>query len=205
MKRKGLFGILLIAVVTITMIVGGTMAYFTDTEQQTSTMTIGQLDITLQEYTDDKNSIEWDDQKDGKLLVPGDSVTKKPTVTLKENSVSSYLFMEISGANTMLTQGFSISGFNNTNWQKLEDLTTIDGIYVYVGNHADDYIVEATSKDIVLPELFTTVTYNIENKESANDIKNTLEIKAYAIQSKNITTQKGIDGAKEAWQLLKNN
>lgn len=205
MKKKGIFSLLFITFILVAIMTGGTMAYFTDKEEQKSTMTIGNLDITLHEYTDENNTIEWDDQIDGKLLVPGDSITKKPVVTIEEHAVSSYIFMQIEGANTMVQNGFTISGLDVDNWQKLDNVDEIDGVYVYIGQYAKDFIVQETTAKRTLPPLFTTVTYNIDNMERKDDIAESLVINAYAIQSRNITNQSGIQGAKEAWKILESN
>ncbi len=78
-NRKYLIAILSICLVAV-MAIGGTLAYLTDKDEATNTFTVGDLDITLTEPN-------WNDETDGKDLVPGDTEVKDPTVTeVKNNS-----------------------------------------------------------------------------------------------------------------------
>lgn len=80
----GALSICLVAAVAI----GGTMAYLTDSEKVTNTFSVGDLDITLTEP-------EWDDETDGKDLVPGDTEKKDPTITAVEHDSYMRVVMEI--------------------------------------------------------------------------------------------------------------
>lgn len=80
----GALSICLVAAVAI----GGTMAYLTDSEKVTNTFSVGDLDITLTEP-------EWDDETDGKDLVPGDTEKKDPTITAVEHDSYMRVIMEI--------------------------------------------------------------------------------------------------------------
>ncbi len=55
------------------LIVGQSLAYFTDNDEVTNTFTVGDLDI-------EETEPEWDDQTDGKNLTPGSTKYKNPTV-----------------------------------------------------------------------------------------------------------------------------
>lgn len=71
-SKKVIIGVLatgLVAAVSI----GGTLAFLTDSEKQTNTFTVGDLDISLSEPN-------WDDTTDGKDMTPGDTFVKDPTV-----------------------------------------------------------------------------------------------------------------------------
>jgi len=68
MKRK-ITAIALCAVMFATAIIGGTLAYFTDTESETNVMTIGNVDITLHEIqkikdTDGDGELDKEDFQD---------------------------------------------------------------------------------------------------------------------------------------------
>ena len=66
--------------------IGGTLAYFTDTDSATNTFTIGALDITLVEEFDPNNA----------MLKPGkaNAVNKDVSIKLNEGSVDSYVWYE---------------------------------------------------------------------------------------------------------------
>lgn len=68
--------------------IGGTMAYLTDSEKVTNTFSVGDLDITLTEP-------KWNDEEDGKDLVPGDTEEKDPTITAVEHDSYMRVIMEI--------------------------------------------------------------------------------------------------------------
>ncbi len=78
-NRKYLIAILSICLVAA-LAIGGTIAFLTDKDEVTNTFTVGDLDITLTEPN-------WNDETDGKDLVPGDTEVKDPTITeVKNNS-----------------------------------------------------------------------------------------------------------------------
>ena len=62
--------------------VGGTLAYFTDTDAETNTFTVGKIDITLNEEFDEENA----------NLVPGVDINKDVTITLENGSENSYVW-----------------------------------------------------------------------------------------------------------------
>ena len=66
MKKKILVLCLVVAL-AVTAVVGGTLAYFTDTDNETNTFTIGNVDIDLQETFDPDNAV----------LRPGSQSTNK--------------------------------------------------------------------------------------------------------------------------------
>lgn len=71
-SKKIIIGVLatgLVAAVSI----GGTLAFLTDSEKQTNTFTVGDLDISLSEPN-------WNDTTDGKDMTPGNTFVKDPTV-----------------------------------------------------------------------------------------------------------------------------
>lgn len=86
-RKKLIAGALSICLVAA-LAIGGTMAYLTDSEKVTNTFSVGDLDITLTEP-------EWDDDTDGKDLVPGDTEKKDPTITAVEHDSYMRVIMEI--------------------------------------------------------------------------------------------------------------
>jgi len=94
MKTKKLVALVLVAVLAITSIVGTTLAYFTETEQQTNEFTIGNIDIDLWEnakHTDGLDTVIKAEENLGKgvdtnpgfkyeNIMPGDTMEKIVTV-----------------------------------------------------------------------------------------------------------------------------
>ena len=72
MKKNQLF-ITAAALAAAALIVGQSLAYFTDNDEVTNTFTVGDLDI-------EETEPEWDDETDGKNLTPGSVKYKNPTV-----------------------------------------------------------------------------------------------------------------------------
>ena len=108
MKKKILAIVLCVAMLAIA-IVGGTMAYFTDTHAQTNTFVAGNVGISLDEAkvkldTDSKSSTFGDLIADGTTrtteaqeyhLYPGMTVTKDPTITVDKGSEDAFVAAKI--------------------------------------------------------------------------------------------------------------
>ena len=74
-------------VLVAAMVIGGTLAYFTDTKEAQNTFTVGGVKIDLTEP-------EWNEKADH-TLVPDKTYAKDPTITLKDGSQDSYLALEL--------------------------------------------------------------------------------------------------------------
>jgi len=81
--------------------IGATLAYLTDTESVTNTFTVGNVSIDLNETDVDGDGTK----KNGYHLVPGQTYTKDPTVTIKANSEPSFvrMFVTVQDYNDLLT------------------------------------------------------------------------------------------------------
>jgi len=56
MNKKKLVSLCLVLALAVTAAIGGTMAYFTDTEKATNTMVFGNVDIDIDELTYDNET-----------------------------------------------------------------------------------------------------------------------------------------------------
>lgn len=94
MKKKTILVAAIAVMLVAALVVGGTLAYFTDTDTKTNTFTVGKVDITLNE----KGADGKDFQQDQKLY-PGtktqNNIAKIVTVTNNEDSEDAYLWAEI--------------------------------------------------------------------------------------------------------------
>jgi len=95
MKKKKT--ILAAAILLFMFVIGGAIAYFTDTEQRTNTFTIGSVDITLTEdgwdALADTNDNDIPDAAED--MMPGESVTKDPLINNVSTKNDAYVFAKV--------------------------------------------------------------------------------------------------------------
>ena len=89
MKKKILTAALAVCMLA-TLVIGMSLAYFTDTESKTNTFTVGNVDITLTEPG-------WlgDTSADDVRLIPGKTIAKDPTIKVAQSSQTAYTFMKV--------------------------------------------------------------------------------------------------------------
>lgn len=95
MKKKKT--VLAAIILLLMFVVGGAIAYFTDTDTVTNTFTIGSVDITLTEdgwdaLADTNNNDIPDAAED---MLPGESVTKDPTINNVSTKNPAYVFVKV--------------------------------------------------------------------------------------------------------------
>lgn len=86
MKKKILTAALAVCMLA-TLVIGMSLAYFTDTDSKENTFTTGSVGLTL---TEDK----WDKADDNKLM-PGKVLDKDPTIKMDQDSEDAWLFLSI--------------------------------------------------------------------------------------------------------------
>lgn len=166
------------AVIVICSLVGGTIAFlFTRTEKASNTFTIGNIDITLTESEDLDFHME-----------SGKSIEKDPIVTVKADSIESYLYVEIEESDNLDT---FISYELANGWIPLGD--AYSNIYYRE--------TEVSSKDETYHVLKgDKITVNNVSDSQMNSLTDTtlpkLTFAAYAIQ------KDGVGSAVDAWSLL---
>lgn len=165
MKKKTL-ALVLALTLLVAGVVGGTLAWLTDrTAEVKNTFTVGDINIDLTETTRDYK------------MVPGNTIAKDPTVTVKANSEACWLFVQVTESenlDTFITYAIA------EGWTELQD-----GVYyreVPASNADQTFSVlkgdAVTVKDTVTKEMLT-----------ADGFTNpTLTFKAYAIQKDHFTT-----------------
>ena len=102
MKRKIMLGIASIAMV-LTIAIGGTLAYFTDTDSAANVITMGKVDISLVEKTDATGEKEYTDGLAYNDVQPGQVLSKKPIVKMATNSQPAYIRVRINMSRTFQT------------------------------------------------------------------------------------------------------
>lgn len=170
MKKKTL-ALVLALTLLVAGVVGGTLAWLTDqTAEVKNTFTVGDINIGLTETTTDYK------------MVPGNTIAKDPTVTVKANSEACWLFVKVTESenlDTFITYAIA------EGWTELQD-----GVYyreVPASNADQTFSVlkgdAVTVKDTVTKAMLTA-------KDFANP---TLTFKAYAVQKDNVAS------ASDAW------
>lgn len=167
MKKKTL-ALVLALTLLVAGIVGGTLAWLTDqTAEVKNTFTVGDINIGLTETTADYK------------MVPGNTIAKDPTVTVKANSEACWLFVKI-------TESTDLKDFITyaiaEGWTALPG---VDGVYYReVPASAADQTFSVLAGDAVTVKSDVTRTM----LETAKTDAPTLTFKAYAIQKDHFAT-----------------
>ena len=169
MKKRALItttaAVALVAVVGI----GSTLAYFTDTATADNTVTFGHVDISI----DEPNFDTKDGKKDNAIsnVVPGQKITKNPTITVDETSETAYLRAKIVLDENLtdeekadLENGIALA----SGWKK-----STDGYYYY-NNKVKAGKSVVFFKEVTIPEKW-------DNKFANKSI--TIDVQAEAIQA----------------------
>lgn len=172
MKKKTL-ALVLALTLLVAGVVGGTLAWLTDrTAEVKNTFTVGDINIGLTETTADYK------------MVPGNTIAKDPTVTVKANSEACWLFVKV-------TESTDLKDFITyaiaEGWTALPG---VDGVYYReVPASAADQTFSVLKGDAV------TVNSDVTKEMlTAKDFTNpTLTFKAYAVQKDNVAS------ASDAW------
>lgn len=204
MKKKILVACLCVALAVLT-IAGTTLAYLTSTAEVKNTFTVGNVEITLDETDVDNSTADASrDQANSYKLIPGQTYTKDPTVTVKAGSEKSYIKMTVTFTKAAeldaifnpdgapLTSIFN--GYNSTNWiykGNTEDTTANTRTYEFWYKET----VAAPDGDVALDALFDSITVpgNITGDQLKTIAGMTITVNAYAIQAD------GFDTAADAW------
>lgn len=210
MNKKSKIALLaLCAVFLVAASIIGTVAYLTDTDSAVNTFTVGNVDITLDEaaVNPDGTVIEGADRVSGNEyhLIPGQTYTKDPTVTVKADSEESYVRMLVtinvySALKTIFGDDFLpqnyVTGWDNSKWpcygitENSNDTVTYEFRYyqtVNASNSTDDIKLEALFESFTLPGEGVSG----DDLESINDLK--ITVVGHAIQ------KAGFDTADKAW------
>lgn len=149
--------------------VGGTLAYLMDTTASvTNTFTVGNIDIELAETTGTQYK-----------MVPGNTITKDPKVTVKADSEASWVFVKVEEANNV--DGFLTYGIAD-GWTELEANTGVYYREVAATTADTDFAVLKDNKVTVKSDVTKAMMDSL-----AESTYPKLVFTAYAIQKDNIT------------------
>lgn len=185
MKKKSLITMVAAVCLTGVVMVGATLAYLTSTtEVAQNTFTVGKVNIDLDEKTggltpDFESQPDWNDEVDGKNMYPGQEVPKRPVVTVKADSADCWVYVQVSGADELVAQNFTIDGWSDK-WVKADASKTLNGIYKY-----NEKVLKQSINQL-LPPVFTSVQYKIAAEGKIDGTVGTVKVVAAAIQADGI-------------------
>lgn len=180
-----------------TAIIGGTLAYFTDTKTATNTFSVGNVAITL-----DEAKVNEMGEKDGNTrvtentykLIPGHTYTKDPTIKVNDGSLDSYLFVKVENGikayeTTDETKTIAAQMANN-GWKSLDG---VENVYYLEGTVGKPAVVSAGAEKIIFG--------NFIIDGDVTEIKDygPITITAYAVQADGFADK----SASEIWTAAK--
>ena len=207
MKRLKPLALALCAVLLVVGAILGTVAYLQDTASVVNTFTVGNVHLKLDEaVVDEKGEPTGGRTETGNAyhLLPGETYTKDPTVTVLKGSEESYVRMMLTlncaseldaifapnGA--VLTEIFK--GYDATKWTYVDVTRGNDNTITYEFRYFETVEAEDNA-DLVLDALFDTVTVpnTMTGDQLATIADLEITVEAHAIQAT------GLDTADEAW------
>jgi len=177
-------------VLMLVLLVGGLVAYFTDTDEKTNTFTVGNVDIEVLEpgwdaLTDTDGDKIPDDAED---MMPGETVAKDPKIHNKSTTNPAYVFAKVespctTGATPLELFDYTNDPQVNSGWTLMTDGTCTNGKITRIYAYGSSSAMTELAADGNTPTLFDTLTLNTAfdgtNKPSDTDVK----ITGYAVQT----------------------
>lgn len=189
MNKKKILALVTALTLVAVVGIGATLAYFTDSDEATNVITMGHVDIDLDEPNFDPTP--EGEEKDNKIenIVPGQEITKDPTITVAGDSEDAYIRAKIEFSNNLSPEQKAdlLAGINvdSTVW-----FLGTDGYYYYKD------VVGAGSKVV----LFGKVVIPSKWGNEVADLTFEINVSAEAIQADNFTPQKDDAGMITAWE-----
>ena len=216
MKKKKT--ILAALVLLLVVAVGGAIAYFTDTDTKTNTFTIGNVDISLTEdgwdaLADANNNDIPDVAED---MMPGESVTKDPTINNLSTKNPAYVFAKVEVPCTTIVAPATTSEelftyTTNAGWTELSSAAvactsggTATHVYYYGTGGTLTALAKAANASTPTPTsnpVFSSVTLRstLKGNEGLTGNKN-IVVTGYGIQTEGLTSTAPAD----AWGNFSN-
>lgn len=166
---------------------GATLAYFTDNATAENTINMGKVDIDLTEPHFDKT--DGDEDNTISNVLPGDRITKDPTITLADDSESAYIRATITymmdGVVMNPLQASQLEGLIELNGTKLVESTQ------WIKGDSNYYYYQSAVQPGESIVFFDTVVIpGSEWKNEVADSEIQVIVQAEAIQEKNFTPAK---------------
>ena len=204
MKKNKTF--LAAIVLLLLFVVGGAVAYFTDTATKTNTFTIGNVDIDLVETAWD--ALADDNDNDipdaAEYMMPGESVTKDPVIRNLSTKNPAYVFAKVEVPCTTIVAPATTSEelftyTTNTGWAELSSAAvactsggTATHVYYYGSGNTLTALAKAADASTPTPTstaVFSSVTLlsTLKGNEGLTGNKN-IVVTGYGIQTEGLTS-----------------
>ena len=191
-------------VLALILLIGGMLAFYTDTDEKSNVFTLGnKVNITLTETWTASN---------GQNILPGAEVTKEPSIKNENDSSPAYVFAEVTVPNytkngaTTTTPLFTYNV--NSGWAEIKTEDVTGGIkHVYAYGSTSEMTTLAINTTTSTP-VFSKVKLDETIKALDTVPTNTqIDVKAYGIQSSNLTKSDGTQASTpaEIFALFTNN
>ena len=198
--------VLAAAILLFMFVIGGAIAYFTDTDQKTNTFTIGSVDITLTEdgwdALPDTNSNDIPDAAED--MMPGESVTKDPLINNVSIKNDAYVFAKVEVPCTTIVAPATTSEelftyTTNAGWTELSTAAvactsggTATHVYYYGTNGTLTVLAKAASSSTptsTTNPLFSTISLRstLKGNEGLTGEKQVV-VTGYGIQTDGLTS-----------------
>ncbi len=198
--------VLAAAILLFMFVIGGAIAYFTDTDQKTNTFTIGSVDITLTEdgwdALPDTNSNDIPDAAED--MMPGESVTKDPLINNVSIKNDAYVFAKVEVPCTTIVAPATTSEelftyTTNAGWTELSTAAvactsggTATHVYYYGTNGTLTVLAKAASSSTPTSTsnpLFSTISLRstLKGNEGLTGEKQVV-VTGYGIQTDGLTS-----------------
>lgn len=219
-KKSAVIGLGLAAVLCVSLSAKGMYAYFTDTESEVNTFTLGNVNIDLQEPNWEDGTDENDNgiPDEAENIVPAKEIPKDPKIeNTGKNDAYVFLAVDVPVKNVITAKADGTRNpvadtemfyyHINSGWTQVsaEDTTDTEGgkvkryLYAYGTEEACTTLKAGSSTGT----LFDTVTFaNVIEGQGLEDATLTMPVKAYAIQADNVSG--GINTPKEVWAVYAN-
>lgn len=190
-------------VLSLVLVVGGILAFFTDSDEKTNVFTIGtNVDITLNENETWVLQESGDNQgkytsTNAASMYPGSYVAKSPTVTCKTGKSDCYVFIKVTSP---IVGGQEVLTYEaNSGWVKVgNDDTSVEGqvtrVYAYASNvSGEDTLTTLSAGNTTSTAAFGNVTINNYFNEDATKGEliagnsYDLKVEAFGIQTTGMT------------------
>ena len=179
------------------MAIGGSLAYFTDSQSKTNLVTIGHVRGDLIEDTTDDNATKTDDGIEyNDPVTPGDVLSKAPYIQLKETSSDAYARMSVEVV--ALKDGEQVEGLEDQLKEIQFDIDTAnwslgtDGYYYY-------NMILSNDTDPKTTYLFSEVTFPTSWTNEMADLQIQIKVHGEIIQSDNFTPTTDASGSIVSW------
>lgn len=195
MNRKRMIAVAI--VLALILLIGGMIAYFTDTDTATNEFTLGdEIEISLSEtggWTKNATSGKMQNAN-AQGIHPGTTVDKAPVVTNDSTTTPAYVFAEVivpcydSDDDGVVDAALYTLNTIGSGWNLMSTsaVNTTDKTITYVYNYGDATSMTALAKEASTPAVFSSVTLKstITAEQAATAPTNPdIEVNAYGIQT----------------------